>query len=146
MNLFESCAAGAANRGSLSRGRALRRLAVTLVCVVTLVASAGTAIASEKGDMAQEAGLGLGAVLVSLVYGPVKVVYAACGAVVGGLAFLFSGGDADVAGVIMTPSVRGDYVLTPSHLRGEREIEFLGRAPEARRDADRVAQAPEASW
>jgi len=25
--------------------------------------------------------------------------------------------------------VRGDYVVTPSHLRGERELEFLGRDP-----------------
>lgn len=98
--------------------------------------------------MASEAGLGLGSVLASLVYGPTKVVYAVAGATVGGLAFLFSGGDADVAGVILTPSVRGDYVITPAHLRGEREIEFLGREPGYRESAN-VAQAPEvpeASW
>jgi hypothetical protein len=146
MNHARSGAAGAADSTGTPRGRSLRRLAITLVCVVTLVASAAAASASDNRDMAQEAGLGMGAVLASLVYGPTKVLYASCGAIVGGLAFLFSGGDADVAGVIMTPSVRGDYVLTPAHLRGEREIEFLGRAPEYRPDDNRVAQAPEASW
>jgi len=145
MKLHGTAAASAADKTGASRSRSLRRIIITLVCVATLVA-AGSASASDNRDMASEAGLGLGAVLGSLVYGPTKVVYATCGVIVGGLAFLFSGGDSDVAGVIMTPSVRGDYVLTPAHLRGERSIEFLGRKPEYRPDAERLAQAPEASW
>jgi hypothetical protein len=146
MNHLRSGAAIAAESTGSSRGKALRRLTLALVCATCLLASPATAAANERGEMASEAGLGMAAVLVSLVYGPTKVLYATGGALVGGLAFLFSGGDAEVAGVIMTPSVRGDYVLTPDHLRGEREIEFLGRAPAYRPEADRVAKAPEASW
>jgi len=139
---------GAASAAESKRGsgsKSLRRLLIALICSVTLVASAGTASAEQ---MAEEAGLGVGSVLASLIYGPTKLLYATGGVVVGGLAFLFSGGDADVAGVIMTPSVRGTYVLTPSHLRGEQPIEFLGRAPQYQSDqeADRVASAPEATW
>ena len=29
----------------------------------------------------------------------------------------------------MTPAVRGDYFVTPDHLRGERSLEFIGRDP-----------------
>jgi hypothetical protein len=28
---------------------------------------------------------------------------------------------------VISPAVRGDYVITPSHLRGEIPIEFIGR-------------------
>ena len=31
---------------------------------------------------------------------------------------------------VITPAVRGDYVVTPAHLRGERELEFIGRDPD----------------
>jgi len=31
---------------------------------------------------------------------------------------------------VINTSVRGDYVVTPSHLRGDRPLEFFGRDPE----------------
>ena len=34
-----------------------------------------------------------------------------------------------MARVIISPSVRGDYVVTPGQLRGERSLEFVGREP-----------------
>jgi hypothetical protein len=110
---------------------------------------------SEKGDMAKEAGVGFGSALVSLVYGPTKILYATGGVLVGGLAFAFSGGDSEVAQVILTPSVRGDYVVTPAQLRGQEEIEFFGRKPEYRpetqhasipAEADVAAAAPADGW
>jgi hypothetical protein len=110
---------------------------------------------SEKGDMAKVAGVGFGSALVSLVYGPTKILYATGGVLVGGLAFAFSGGDSEVAQVILTPSVRGDYVVTPAQLRGQEEIEFFGRKPEYRpetqhasipAEADVAAAAPADGW
>ncbi|MEE2665810.1 MAG: hypothetical protein VX681_16975 [Myxococcota bacterium] len=77
--------------------------------------------------MAKNAGVGLGSAVASLLYAPVKTGYAFGGVLVGGLAFVFSGGDADVARVVLEPSVMGDYVITTEHLSGEREIEFFGR-------------------
>jgi hypothetical protein len=35
---------------------------------------------------------------------------------------------------VITPAVRGDYVVTPSHLRGEEHLEFIGRQPDYRED------------
>jgi hypothetical protein len=78
-------------------------------------------------SLAREAGLGASAALLNLLYGPGKLVYAALGSLVAGGAWLFSAGDADVAGPVLTAALRGDYVVTPEHLRGEKELEFFGR-------------------
>jgi hypothetical protein len=151
MHQHENGAANAANETGSSRSTSLRALFLALLVSIALVL-AGTASASDRGDMAAEAGLGLGSVVTSLLYGPVKVVYATGGVIVGGLAFLFSGGDTDVASVVWGPSVRGDYVITPDHLRGERTVEFIGREPDYRADSERLARAPDpvdpppASW
>ena len=80
--------------------------------------------------MSKQAGLGFGSAVASLIYAPVKLCYALGGLVVGGLAWAFSGGDNEVANVVLTPSILGDYVLTPEHLVGDRPIEFFGRDPD----------------
>jgi hypothetical protein len=76
--------------------------------------------------------MGALAALGTLIYGPAKVVYALSGLIFGGLAWGLSGGDSDVLRAVVTPAVRGDYVLTPALLRGERPIEFFGKNPEYR--------------
>lgn len=86
-------------------------------------------VASQAEDLGNEAGWGAAAALSSLVYAPVKLVYAMGGGLTAGLAWLFSAGDSDVVNPIIDASLRGDYVLTPEHLRGQREIEFIGRSP-----------------
>ena len=86
-------------------------------------------VAPAQADTASEAGWGIGSALSSLVYAPVMVVYAILGTVFGGLAWGLSGGDSEVFNAVIIPSVRGDYVVTPSHLRGEQPLAFLGRAP-----------------
>ena len=75
----------------------------------------------------------------SLVYGPVKVAYSVLGVVFGSLAWGLSGGDGKVMSAVATPAIRGDYVVTPSHLRGEQPLEFFGRAP-GYRDDDAVLE------
>jgi hypothetical protein len=37
-------------------------------------------------------------------------------------------GDTSIAGPIFRSSVRGDYVVTPSHLAGRRDLHFVGPA------------------
>ena len=103
---------------------------------IAVAVQPGVARAESK---AAEAGLGAGAAVATLVYGPVKVVYATLGLVFGGFAWALSGGDSDVANAIITPSVRGDYVVTPEALRGERRLEFIGRDPAYRVHPDIVA-------
>ena len=110
-----------------------RRRAATrfrsLLLVIALAISIQPGPALAAADTASEAGIGVGAALCSLLYGPVKIVYATLGLVFGGMAWGLSGGDSDVMNAVVTPAVRGDYVVTPSILRGERPLEFIGRRP-----------------
>jgi hypothetical protein len=102
-----------------------------LASILLLGLHPGPAGAQQESTGAA-AGWGALSALTSLVYSPVKVVYAVGGLVVGGFAWVFSAGDNDVVRTVTTPAVRGDYVVTPEHLRGERPLEFIGREPEPR--------------
>ena len=106
------------------------RFTVMLGALV-LVLQASPASAESKGT---SAGLGTAAVLSSLVYGPAKMVYSIVGVVFGGIAWGLSGGDTEVMTAVISPAVYGDYVVTPSHIRGEEHLEFIGRRPEYRED------------
>jgi hypothetical protein len=121
------------------RRHAWKRFQSLLVLVALVVAiQPGPALAANS--TASEAGLGAAAAFCSLLYGPAKIVYATLGLVFGGLAWGLSGGDAAVREAVMMPAVRGDYVVTPSHLRGERALEFVGRRPGYGRDAEVVEE------
>jgi hypothetical protein len=109
-----------------------------LVCVVVL-ALAPQAARAEGERIESEAGFGALAAVCTLIYSPVKVVYAVGGLVIGGLAWGLSGGDSSVLKAVVTPAVRGDYVITPSLLRGERSIEFFGKDPQYRENAEAPA-------
>ncbi len=92
----------------------------------------GSPLQASAETLGNEAGYGIGSAFCSMIYAPLKVVYAGGGSVVAGLAYLLSAGDAQVAGPILTAAVRGDYLVTPQHLRGERQLEFIGRDPKDR--------------
>jgi Peptidase family M23 len=72
-------------------------------------------------------GVGLGAALVgcNLVYVPVKLAYAAVGAIVGGVTLVLSR-DPAVANDVWRPALGGDYFVTADHLRGEEPLHFAG--------------------
>lgn len=102
---------------------ALIALAVTATLALTPVS------ANAKGAAA-EYGIGISCVLINLVYGPAKALYATGGGIVSGLAWVFSAGNSDVARPIWDASMRGDYTLVPDQLLGRRPITFIGRSPE----------------
>ncbi len=66
----------------------------------------------------KEAGIGIASVLGSVIYSPVKVQYAALGAVTGGVAWLVTGGNTELAQKIWKPALSGDYVITPQMIGG----------------------------
>lgn len=111
--------------------------AAFLTALLAVALAPGAALANDE-SMGNEAGIGALSALSSLIYGPVKLVYATCGLVFGGIAWGLSGGDADVLTAVVTPAVRGDYVVTPSHLRNEKRLEFFGQDP-----AYRESSAPQ---
>jgi len=133
----------------------MRRGALSGALIVMLVAMPGAAW-SEEEALSSEAGIGALSALTTLIYGPVKICYATLGMVFGGAAWGLSGGDPQVFDSVITAAVRGDYVVTPEHIRMERGLEFYGQDPTYRdrevqhASADRaptpVAAPPEASF
>lgn len=97
--------------------------------LVVLAIGLAPVSASADDNIGEDLGLGLGSVLCSVVYAPVKVVYAVGGLIVGGFGWAFSGGDNTVATSIIDPAVRGDYIITPDILRGRQRLEFYGGEP-----------------
>jgi hypothetical protein len=111
----------------------LNAMRVTLMVGVLVFALQSSPARAGDGG-ATEAGTGVASAIASLVYGPAKISYSVLGVVFGGLAWGLSGGDTEVLTAVVSPAIRGDYVITPSHIRGERPVEFVGRRPEYRED------------
>lgn len=74
----------------------------------------------------KEAGIGVGSVLSSIIYSPVKVTYALLGGITGGAAYIFSGFNSRVANNVWNTSLGGDYIITPDILRGKKPLCFTG--------------------
>jgi len=93
---------------------------------------------------AQRIGYGLGSVLASALYSPLKVTYAGLGLITGGLGYVLSGGRRDVADNIIYPAVRGSYVITPTQLKGQKPVIFIAPAPvPTRRPQQTTASDPD---
>jgi hypothetical protein len=108
--------------------RGVSSVLVAFLCLSLALAPA-SALADEpvERNTAATYGLGVGSAICSLVYGPVKIVYATLGAITGGLAWALTGGRSDVASAVIEASMRGDYVVTPEHLTFNRPLSFTGR-------------------
>lgn len=102
-----------------------RRATALFVALVAFAPSAASA-ASDDPSLLREGGFGATAAVASLLYGPVKLVYAVSGVVLGGLSFLWTWGDGDTASTVVNMSLGGDYVITPDHLVGDTDIRFTG--------------------
>lgn len=98
--------------------------------VVTAVGVPNVSLAAEEGSSeSNEAMLGFGSGLLTLVYLPAKTVYAVLGSVVSGLTYAVTGGDWETAKSVFEPSVYGTYVITPDHLKGNEPVRFYGSSP-----------------
>jgi hypothetical protein len=111
---------------------AVRRSALLGALILAMAAAPTAAWADMSTDTPNEGGIGALAALGTLIYGPVKLTYATLGVLVGGAAWGLSGGDQQVLESVVTPALRGDYVVTPQHIRMERSLEFYGHDPQLR--------------
>jgi hypothetical protein len=113
----------------LLKGIALASL-VTVISAPLYAQTASPNAPAAEEPVTEEMGYGVGAALASVFYIPAKVTYAGLGLLTGGIGYVLSGGRADVANNIIYPAVRGNYVVTPSHLKGTDPIYFVGAPPE----------------
>ena len=103
-----------------------RALVATLVLVMFLCSSAQ---AADNGDSAEDVGLGIASAIVTIPYGTSKILYAGMGGVIGGFAWILTGGNTEAAEAVWGASLHGTYVITPDHLRGRKPVRFFGRSP-----------------
>ena len=108
-------------------------------------ATPGPAPDNSNKETAKQLGLGMGSVLASIVYSPLKVTYAGLGLLTGGIGYVVSGGRTDVAKSIINPAVRGNYIITPSNLQGKERVIFVGPPPTQEAPPPPLASASPAS-
>jgi hypothetical protein len=106
----------------------MRKWSVMLVLVSVLMVATPRA---EAGDYAKDAGIGTACVFINILYMPAKLVYATLGGLTGGLAYLLTGLNYEVADRVWAPSLGGNYVVTPAHLRNEQTLYFSGAVEES---------------
>jgi hypothetical protein len=126
------------------RGRTgVRALAVTVLLGLATALVPVRAGAAEESNLGTDAAVGVGTALVNVLYIPLKLTYATVGGVVGGLAYLLTIGDYDVANEVWQPTLGGSYIVTPSMLTGDEPFRFSGGSPEAPKAAPAQKQWPD---
>lgn len=105
------------------------------LCTITMVPSAWSqesaaspSSESSEGGNASSAGMLAAAGFSTLLYFPLKAVFAISGGIVGGLTYVFTAGDEQAAKKVWNTTLYGTYIITPDHLQGNRPIRFLGVA------------------
>lgn len=119
-------------------------LVIVVFCSLTMVPP-GLAQApsnEETESTATQYGLGVASVFTSLPYSIGKFVFATMGGIFGGFTWAFSGGNQKAANAVWDTSMRGTYVISPRHLKGEEPIRFLG-IPPVRDEAPASMSMPE---
>ena len=116
---------------NFSRGLLKQMTGMLVLLAFSLFLGIGTpgvslAAEQEESSPSNEAALGIGSALLTVVYFPFKLVYAALGGVVGGFTYGLTGGDLETAKGVWEPSFYGTYVITPDHLKGNEPVRFFG--------------------
>ena len=114
----------------------MARITTVIVTVVTSLFGVGLATTTSGQTVSGSAstqmetrpaqvGYGVGSVLGTLVYAPLKGTFCILGALtsVGALPF-----GTDTAGKIASASCRGTWVITPDVVRGKEPVNFIGKA------------------
>ena len=116
------------------------KVALSAVLLVAVMAPVLLPVGEARADDSASAGgsdgtgIKVGAWAVTVPYIIAKGAFAACGAVVGGLGYLFSGLDDRTAKAVWTRSIYGTYIIRPAHLRGDEPVRFLGEEHESQND------------
>ena len=120
-------------RRGLMRMLPLTALAVlmTFALLVTAPAWSQSSSADRQQGTASGAGMQAASAVSTILYFPLKAAFSICGGIVGGLAYVFSGGSGQAAKNIWIPSMYGTYIITPEHLSGDRAVRFLGVAADS---------------
>lgn len=84
---------------------------------------------SASAEYPKDAGVGTMAVMFNVVYIPAKLTYATLGGLTGALAYVLTGTNREVAERVWKPSLGGDYVVKPSHIKRQETLYFSAPIP-----------------
>jgi hypothetical protein len=112
---------------------------VAFFSVMTVPAWSQQSSSDASQGTASGAGMQATAAVATILYFPLKAVFALCGGIVGGLTYAFTAGNESAAKSVWETSMYGTYVITPEHLAGDKPVRFLGVAA----TSDSAAPAPE---
>lgn len=104
---------------------------VMAFCSLTVVPPglAGEQTSEDTENTGTQYGLGVASVFTSIPYSIGKFAFATVGGIIGGFTYLFSAGNEKAAKAVWDTSMRGTYVITPRHLKGEEPVRFFGMPP-----------------
>ena len=94
---------------------------IALIASLAVAGLSGTAAADST---AQDVAYGAGSVLGTTVYAPFKATFCILGGITSGFAFPFAG--AETAGRVATAGCAGTWAITPSVLKGQEPVKFVG--------------------
>jgi hypothetical protein len=100
-------------------------LLVALAITIALVAP----VFAESNDAVDKAAAGIGVTIGNAVFFPFKVISAAWGAGMGGLSFIVSGGDKELAQQSWRDTTEGPYAITQEFAR-----QSVGTRPEREKE------------
>jgi hypothetical protein len=113
---------------TFSHGAWRRLIAILLLCALGQGLLAVPAGAEEPGSSGtSDLLMGASCLVVGVPYTAFKLTFAGLGAIIGTFAYALSGGNDDAAQKVWDASLRGTYIITPEHLRGQKRVEFVGR-------------------
>ena len=108
-------------------GRKMMLRLLPFAAVVGILVGATSVRADDVDRARDDAGLGMATVFANVFYMPVKVGYAAIGGITGGVGYILTGGNKDVAQGVWVRTLGGDYVLSREMVAGEESIHFSGQ-------------------
>jgi hypothetical protein len=117
------------------KGKRVRFVAILLIVTLmgSILATPALTLAQDQTsgtDSSDGIGIQVASWALTVPYCLAKTAFAVGGGIVGGLGYVFSGGNSHTAQAIWTTSITGTYIIRPAHLRGEEPVRFLGHAGE----------------
>ena len=112
----------------------VRIVVMALALAICLAPVAWAAEQDSNSSPTADLGLGVASFVCSVPYGAIKVATALLGGIVGGFTYVLSGFDKQAADAVWYTTIKGDYIVTPDHLRGKRDLRFTGVPPENAKD------------
>jgi len=101
----------------------MRRLTLVMVAVLSSIV---LQVSPSWADEGHSAIVWVGTVATNLFYIPVKAVHGAFGGLVGGLGWLVSGGNPNVANAVFDHTLYASWYVSPEMLEGKEDLYFFG--------------------